>query len=168
MLTAQRPGLVVSAEWSEFNLQEAEWSIPGHKMKMRKPHIVPLPRQAVALLQSMLVWTAGQRFVFPALARQKTVHLHRDALSNALRDMGFQGKHATHGFRTSLRTIARERLRVDPDVLEAQLAHAKRGDVQQAYDRTEFNDLRRRVMQKWADFLDKLRKDAVAEQQNAA
>jgi len=157
MLTAQRPGLVVAAEWSEFDLEAAEWSIPGHKMKMRRPHIVPLPRQAVSLLQSMLAWTAGQQYVFPALARQKTPHLHRDALSNALRDMGFKGRHATHGFRTSLRTIARERLGVDPDVLEAQLAHAKRGDVQQAYDRTEFNDQRKRVMQKWADFLDRLR-----------
>lgn len=106
MLTAQRPGIVVAAEWSEFDLEAAEWSIPDHKMKMRKPHIVPLPRQAVALLQNMLVWTAGRQYVFPALARQKTPHLHRDALSNALRDMGFQGKHATHGFRTSLRTIA--------------------------------------------------------------
>jgi len=165
MLTAQRPGLIASAEWSEFDLDAAEWSIPGNKMKMRRPHIVPLPRQATTLLRQMLAWTAGQRYVFPALARQKTEHLHRDALSNALRDMGFQGRHATHGFRTSLRTIARERLRTDPDVLEAQLAHAKRGEVQQAYDRTEFNEQRRRVMQKWADFLDRLR---ITEQRKAA
>ena len=61
---------------------------------------------------------------------------HRNGLSKALRDMGFQGKHATHGFRGTIRTMARERLGVDIDVLEAQLAHAKRGDVQKAYDRT--------------------------------
>lgn len=71
--------------------------------------------------------------------------------------MGFRGRHATHGFRGMLRTAARERLGVDPDILEAQLAHAKRGDVQKAYDRTTFNDDRRRVMQAWADYLDTLR-----------
>ncbi len=157
MLTAQRPGLVAAAEWSEFDLDAAEWSIPGSKMKMRKAHIVPLPTQAVELLQTMHVWTSGKRYVFPPLARQKTEHLHRDTLSKALRDMGFKGKHATHGFRTAFRTIARERLGIDVDVLEAQLAHAKKGEVQQAYDRTEFTDDRRRLMQVWADYLDSLR-----------
>ncbi|MEZ5532960.1 MAG: integrase arm-type DNA-binding domain-containing protein [Steroidobacteraceae bacterium] len=157
LLTAQRPGLVAAAEWAEFNLADGEWSIAARKMKMRKPHLVPLPRQAVEQLQRMLAWTQGRKYVFPALARQKTEHLHRDTLSKALREMGFQGTHATHGFRTALRTIARERLGIDSDVLEAQLAHAKRGEVQQAYDRTEFTDARRRVMQEWANYLDKLR-----------
>ncbi|MBV6417175.1 MAG: Prophage integrase IntA [Steroidobacteraceae bacterium] len=157
MLTAQRPGLIASAEWSEIDLDAAEWSIAGPKMKMRRPHKVPLPIQATELLRESLAWTQGKRYVFPPLARQKSPHLHRDTLSKALREMGFQGKHATHGFRTALRTIARERLGVDPDVLEAQLAHAKKGDVQKAYDRTEFNDVRRRVMQAWADYLDELR-----------
>jgi integrase len=168
MLTAQRPGLVAAAEWTEFDLKAAEWSIPAQKMKMRRPHIVPLPRQAVELLRQMLAWTEGQRYVFPPLARQKTPHLHRDTLSKALRELGFQGKHAPHGFRTALRTIARERLRIDSDVLEAQLAHAKKGDVQQAYDRTQFNDERRHVMQEWANYLDKLRTIGPADQRRAA
>jgi integrase len=105
----------------------------------------------------MLAYTGGKEFVFPPLARQRTQHLHRDTLSKALRDLGFQGRHATHGFRGMLRTVARERLGVDVDVLEAQLAHAKRGDVQKAYDRTQFLDQRRKVMQEWADYLDRLR-----------
>lgn len=70
--------------------------------------------------------------------------------------MGFQGRHATHGFRGMLRTVARERLGIDPDILEAQLAHAKKGDVQKAYDRTTFGDARKDAMQKWADYLDEL------------
>ena len=70
--------------------------------------------------------------------------------------MGFKRKHATHGFRGMLRTVGRERLGVDIDVLEAQLAHAKRGDIQKAYDRTTFDDDRRRVMQEWADHIDGL------------
>ncbi|WP_242539998.1 hypothetical protein [Trinickia mobilis] len=81
-------------------------------------------------------------------------------MSKALREMGFQGRHATHGFRGMLRTVGRERLGIDIDVLKAQLAHAKRGDVQKAYDRTTHDDDRRRVMQEWADYIDQLCKVA--------
>jgi integrase len=154
MFTAMRPGIVASARWDEIDLAAAEWHVAGERMKTGHDHIVPLPRQAVRVLQDMLVYSEGRPFVFPPLARQKTVHLHRDALSAALRRMGFQGRHATHGFRGMLRTVARERLGIDIDVLEAQLAHAKRGDVQKAYDRTTFDEARRAAMQKWADFLD--------------
>jgi integrase len=156
MLTAQRPGIVAAAHWSELDLAAGEWAIPAAKMKARQAHIVSLPKQAVALLRELHPYTGGQGYVFPPLARQKTPHLHRDTLSAALRSMGFQGKHATHGFRGMLRTVARERLGIDSDVLEAQLAHAKRGDVQKAYDRTTFGDERRKVMQAWADYLDQL------------
>jgi len=123
-------------------------------MKMQHDHIVPLPRQALLVLNELKTITGDSAYVFPSPARQKTPHLHRDALSKALRDMGFQGKHATHGFRGMLRTVGREWLDIDIDVLEAQLAHAKRGDVQKAYDRTTFVEDRRRVMQEWADYVD--------------
>lgn len=156
LYTAQRPGTVVTMEWSELDLEAAEWSIPAAKMKTRNAHLVPLPEQAVDLLRTMEAYTLGKRFVFPPLARQTTDHLHRDALSNALRRLGLKGLHATHGFRGMFRTVARERLNLDPDVLEAQLAHAKRGDVQKAYDRTKFDDARRTAMQQWADYVDGL------------
>jgi integrase len=157
MLTAVRPGCVAAARWQDIDLDAAEWRIPAEMMKMRHAHVVPLPRQAVAMLRVMQAYTLGHTYVFPPLARQKNEHLNRDAMSNALRRMGFQGRHATHGFRGMLRTVAREKLRVDSDVLEAQLAHAKKGEVQKAYDRTTFNEERRIVMQKWADYLDGLR-----------
>jgi integrase len=157
-LTALRPGVVARARWDEIDLDAAEWHIPGSVMKMRHAHVVPLPRQAVAILKNMRDTTFSREWVFPAQARQKTPHLHRDALSKALREMGFQGQHATHGFRGMMRTVARERLQIPADVLEAQLAHAKKGDVQKAYDRTDFLDERHIAMQKWADFLDKLKK----------
>lgn len=157
MLTALRPGVVAGARWNEIDLQRAEWIVPPERMKMGHAHIVPLPRQAVDSLRDMLKFTAGDEFVFPPLARQKSRHLHRDALSSALRRMGFQDVHATHGFRAMFRTVARERLNVPADVLEAQLAHAKKGDVQKAYDRTQFLDERRIAMQRWADYLDELR-----------
>lgn len=157
MLTALRPGVVAGARWAEINLDAAEWHVPPERMKTRNAHVVPLPRQAVNELREMVKFTAGTDFVFPPLARQKTAHLHRDALSKALRNMGLQGAHATHGFRGMLRTVARERLGIPADVLEAQLAHAKRGDVQKAYDRTQFLDERKVAMQSWADYLDGLR-----------
>ncbi|WP_374609866.1 tyrosine-type recombinase/integrase [Thermomonas sp.] len=157
MLTAMRPGIVASARWDEIDLEAAEWHVAGDRMKMRHAHIVSLPTQAVDVLRSMQAYTEGQEYVFPPLARQGTPHLHRDALSRALRLMGFEGRHATHGFRGMLRTVARERLRIDPDILEAQLAHAKKGDVQKAYDRTTFNDERRTAMQAWADYIDQLK-----------
>lgn len=157
MLTALRPGVVSGARWSEIDLEAAEWLIPPERMKTRNAHLVPLPRQAVDALREMLKFTAGGEYVFPPLARQKSLHLHRDALSAALRRMGFQGVHATHGFRGMLRTVGRERLSIPADVLEAQLAHAKKGDVQKAYDRTQFLEERKDAMQRWADYLDGLR-----------
>lgn len=157
MLTAMRPGIVASARWDEIDLKAAEWHVPGARMKTRHAHIVSLPTQAIEVLRQMLAYTEGKEFVFPPLARQGNSHLHRDALSRALRIMGFQGRHATHGFRGMLRTVARERLGIDPDILEAQLAHAKKGDVQKAYDRTTFGDARRDAMQTWADYLDELK-----------
>ncbi len=168
MLTAQRPGVVAAMEWSEVDLDEAEWSIPGDKMKCGHPHLVPLPTQAVQVLREMQAYTAGKRYVFPPLARQQTDHLHRDALSNALRRAGLQGKHSTHGFRAMFRTLGRERLNISMDVLEAQLAHAKRDEVQKAYDRTRFDDARRDAMQSWADYLEKLRTGVATEQRKAA
>jgi integrase len=159
MLTAMRPGIVASARWAEIDLDAAEWHVPGERMKTKHAHIVSLPTQAIAVLREMLVYSQGREYVFPPLARQKTPHLHRDALSKALRTMGFQGRHATHGFRGMLRTVARERLGIDPDILEAQLAHAKKGDVQKAYDRTTFGDARRKAMQAWADYIDQLKAD---------
>ena len=160
-LTAMRPAVVASAQWAHIDLEAAEWHVPAALMKTGNDHIVPLPRQAVALLRDLRGENPGKH-VFPSPARQTTPHLHRDAMSKALRDMGFKGKHATHGFRGTLRTMARERLGVDIDVLEAQLAHAKKGDVQKAYDRTEFGEQRQQVMQAWADYLDNIRKDPAA------
>lgn len=148
--TACRPGVVAAAAWSEIDLDRAEWTISAAKMKTRVDHVVSLPHQALDVLEEMRQYSNGE-FVFPG--SQSNEHMHRDALSKALRAMGFQGQHATHGFRAMLRTVARERLKIDVDVLEAQLAHAKKGEVQAAYDRARFEDERRRVMEAWADFL---------------
>jgi integrase len=156
MYTALRPGVVAAATWSEIDLEAAEWHIPAARMKTRTDHIVSLPTQAIAVLREMEGLGRRGGYVFPSPAQQKTPHVHRDGLSAALRGMGFQGRHATHGFRGMLRTVGRERLGIDVDVLEAQLAHAKKGDIQKAYDRTTFDDARKVAMQRWADYLDSL------------
>src|SRR5690606_26169984 len=121
MLTVMRPGVIASARWADFNLDTAEWQVPGKVMKTRHAHVVSLPRQALAVLDDMRAFSGGREYVFPPLARQTAKHLSRDTLSAALRRMGFQGQHATHGFRGMLRTVGRERLGFDIDMLEAQL-----------------------------------------------
>jgi integrase len=162
-LTAMRPGALVCAQWSEFNLSKAEWKIPGknpdgtNRMKTGRDFMIPLPTQALAVLHEMKQRTGGETYVFAPQARQRTPHLSRDALSKALREMGFQGEHCTHGFRASLRTFCREVLEIPVDVLEAQLAHAPKDEIQAAYARVKFNKQRGAALQRWADYLDKLR-----------
>ena len=156
--TAQRPINVVKMRWEQIDEEAKEWAIPGEQMKIKTglPHLVPLPRQALKVVESIRPLTGGRGFVFPPVRQQKTPHLHRDSLSKALRDAGLRGVQTPHGLRATLRTIARERLGISVDVLEVQLAHAKRDDVQAAYDRAGFISERHRVMQVWADYLDAL------------
>lgn len=168
-LTVMRSGVVASARWSEIDLEAGEWKIPGkepdgsNRMKTGQDYSTSLPAQALEVLREMHARSAGEEYVFPPQARQITPHLSRDALSKALRDMGFQGEHTTHGFRASLRTLGRERLGIDVDVLEAQLAHAPKDEVEAAYARVKFKEQRRVVMQAWADYLDKVKGGNVVE-----
>lgn len=164
-LTAMRSGVVASARWEEIDLGAGEWRIPGknpdgtNRMKTGQDFNTSLPEQALVVLREMRERNMGGEYVFPPQARQNSPHLSRDALSKALRDMGFQGEHTTHGFRASLRTLGRERLGIDVDVLEAQLAHAPKDEVEAAYARVKFREKRREVMQSWADYLDELREN---------
>jgi integrase len=162
-LTAMRSGVVASARWDEIDLEVGEWRVPGknpdgtHRMKTGQDYSTSLPEQALVVLREMHERNMGGEYVFPPQARQKSPHLSRDSLSKALREMGFQGEHTTHGFRASLRTLGRERLGIDVDVLEAQLAHAPKDEVEAAYARVKFREKRREVMQAWADYLDRLK-----------
>lgn len=158
-LTAVRPGNVASAQWSEIDPKAEAWNLPAGRMKTRQPFTTPLSRQAMTLLAEMhrLKRDESEEYVFPPLARQRSPHLSRDALSKAMREMGFRDRHTPHGFRATLRTLGRERLGIDIDVLEAQLAHAPKDEVQAAYARVKFVEKRREVMQAWADYLDELR-----------
>ncbi|WP_416362353.1 tyrosine-type recombinase/integrase [Nitrosomonas sp.] len=157
LYTATRPGVVAGMRWDELNLDSNEWHIPASRMKMGNDHITPLPDQLITMLQQLRTLTGESPFVFPGVSDPINKHMHRDSLSKVLRENGMRDKAVTHGFRATFRTIARERLRIAPDVLEAQIAHAKKGEVQAAYDRTQFLDERHKLIQQWADYVDALK-----------
>jgi len=160
LYTALRPGVVVGALWDEFDLDVMEWHIPASRMKMGNDHITPIPSQMLPLLKIQRELSDDSPFVFPGARNPRYQHMHRDSLSKILRESGLRGITVTHGFRATLRTIAREKFRVDADILEAQLAHAKKDEIQAAYDRTQFLEERHKLVQHWADYLDGLAKGA--------
>ena len=163
-----RPGAELrAAEWSEFDLDAALWSVPASRMKRRKhakengpPHLVPLPRQAVEILRELRRLTGHQRFVFQGV-RDRSKTISENTLNAALSALGFgPDEMRMHGFRAAARTMLAERLNFDDKVIEAQLAHAVPDALGRAYNRTQFVEQRRAMLQTWADYLDKLRTGA--------
>jgi integrase len=154
-----RPGELRGAEWLEFDLKEGEWRIPGRRMKMGEPHLVPLSTQAVALLEELHKHTGEGRLLFPSLS-SKDRPISDNTLNAALRRLGYSGDEQTaHGFRSIASTRLNE-LGFSPDVIELQLAHAERNKVRAAYNRAERLAERRKMMQAWADYLDGLKSGA--------
>jgi len=158
-LVFARPGEIRRAEWSEIDLERAEWRIPAAKMKMREAHVVPLAPQAVAILADLRPLTGGRRYVFPGVTDPKGC-MSENTVNAALRRMGYDKTEMTaHGFRAMASTRLNE-LGYPPDVIERQLAHAERNKVRAAYNRAQHMDARRKMMQAWADYLDALRAGA--------
>lgn len=159
-----RPGELRQARWDEIDLAAAQWNIPGSRMKMRQAHIVPLAKQAVAILRELYPLTGGgiaakpeaPRYVFPG-ARGRTRPMSNNTVNAALRRIGYTREQMTaHGFRATARTLLAE-LGWKPDAIERQLAHKASGPLGAAYDRAQFLGERRKMMQAWADYLDQLR-----------
>lgn len=154
-----RPGELRKAEWSEIDLDNAEWNIPAERMKMRQPHLVPLATQAISILRELQPLTGASRYVFPG-ARTNARPMSDNAILAALRRMGFaKDEMSGHGFRAMARTILDEVLGVRPDYIEHQLAHAVRDPNGRAYNRTAHLPQRRQMMQQWADYLDNLKSE---------
>ena len=167
-LTFQRPGNVRAMEWAEIDAGAALWTIPAAKMKRTihgknngRPHMVPLAAQALQVLEELRPHSGSGRYVFPSLLSGQRC-MSENTIRAALRRMGYGNEDMTaHGFRAMARTLIAERLPgISPDVIEAQLAHGKSGPLGMAYDRAEFMDQRRQMMQAWADYLDRLRDGA--------
>jgi integrase len=155
-----RPGELRTAEWAEIDLDGAEWRIPGSKMKMKNDHIVPLCKQAVEVLRSIQPLTGHCRYVFPSI-RTGQRPMSENTINGALRGMGYTNTmHTGHGFRATARTIMDEVLEMRVDLIEHQLAHTVKDANGRAYNRTAHLPARRKMMQKWADYLDKLRTGA--------
>lgn len=153
-----RPGELRGAEWSEIDLKAAEWRIPAARMKMEREHVVPLSKQAVAVLKEIKPLTDGGKLVFTSL-RSRTRPLSDNTLNAALRRLGYTTDEMTaHGFRTMASTRLNE-MGWDPDVIELQLAHKERNKSRGAYNRAERLKERRAMMQAWADYLDGLKAD---------
>jgi len=160
LLTFVRTVELRKAEWSEFDLESAEWRIPAERMKMREPHIVSLSKQAVLLLRELHTYTGGRGFLFPNYRRPGEC-MTATTLNRALERMGLNGKDSigfsAHGFRATASTILNEQ-GYRSDVIERQLAHAERDKVRASYNHAEYMDERKTMMQEWADYLDGLRK----------
>ena len=153
-----RPGELRKAEWQQFDLEKGEWRY--FVTKTKSEHLVPLSSQAVAILQELYPLTSTRKFVFPGRDPQKP--MSEAAVNAALRRMGYDTKTEItgHGFRAMARTILHQELEIKPEVIEHQLAHRVPDALGTAYNRTKFLTERRKMMQQWADYLDKLKAGA--------
>jgi integrase len=156
-LTMTRPGDVRGMRRSEISFDKALWRIPADRMKMRRPHDVPLSKQAIAILKNIWELSDFGDLVLPSI-RSATKPLSENALNSALRRMGYSGDEMTsHGFRSTASTILNER-GFNPDVIEAALAHQDGNAIRRAYNRATYWGERVKLIQKWADLLDEFRK----------
>jgi len=159
----QRPGELRGATWAEMDLEASLWTIPAARMKRGKdgkengqPHLVPLPTQAVRILEVLKPYTESTGLVFPG-ERQRSKPISENSVRTALIAMGYTADIQTwHGFRATARTMLAEVLDFEPHVIEAQLAHSVRDANGRAYNRTTYFKQRQGMMQRWADYLDKL------------
>ncbi len=159
-LTFVRPGELRNAEWSEFDLDAAVWSIPAGRMKMRRPHRVPLAPQAVGLLRELHVVTGHRRLLFPGL-RSVERPISENTLNGALRRLGYsQDQMTAHGFRAAASSMLNESRKWSGDAIERQLAHADPDEVRRAYARSDYWPERVEMMGWWADHVDGLRRGA--------
>ena len=155
-LMFSRPGELRLAEWPEFDLERAVWTIPGSRTKMRRPHRVPLSKQALERLNVLRAMSRGS-FLFPGV-RSSSRPISDGTLNAALRRLGYTKDEVTgHGFRATASSLLNESGKWHPDAVERQLAHVEGNDVRAAYARGEHWQERVAMMQWWADYLDQLR-----------
>jgi integrase len=155
-----RPGELRKAEWAEIDAQNAIWSIPAEKMKMRRPHRVSLSRQVMAHLDHLHTLTGHGKYLFPSF-RSADKPMSENTINAALRRLGYSQQEMTaHGFRAMAATLLNEMGIWNPDAIEKQLAHLDGSAVRRAYTRGEYWDERVRMMQHWSDHLDQLRDGA--------
>ena len=161
----QRPGNLRTMKWTHLDLKKGFWSIPSADMKRRKhekingqPHVVPLPSQAIKILSDLMPITGRSLYVFPGQHDSKK-SMSEAAVNAALHDMGYKGRQTWHSYRATGRTLIREQFGYDTDIIEAQLAHTGQITHGGAYDRATHKVERTKMLQEWADYLDKIAGD---------
>lgn len=157
VLTFVRTSELIGAMWTELDLEAGVWAIPAECMKMKSEHLVPLSRQAVAILGELKAIGGGSRFVFPGRNRDKPIS--NNTMLFALYRLGYKGKMTGHGFRAVASTILNEQ-GWRADVIERRLAHCERNEVRGAYSRAEYLPEWVKLMQAWADYVDAVAKGA--------
>lgn len=156
-LVATRPGELRHAEWPEIDFDTATWSIPAGRMKMKKPHVVPLSPQALGILKELHKITGSGKYLFPSI-RSTAKPISDNTMNAGLRRLGYTKEEiVSHGWRAIFRTLADEVLQERVDIIEAQLAHQVNDALGRAYNRTSFIKERRELMNRWGKYLDKLK-----------
>ncbi len=155
MLTFVRTGEVRGAQWCEFDLDAGLWTIPAERMKARQPHTVPLSRQAVEVIKALQPLTGHQPVLFPNRNGNGAV-ISENTVLKVIENIGYKGRMTGHGFRSVASTYLNNLGTIRPDMIEAQLAHGDRDQVRAAYNRADYMEYRKAMMQFWADTLDKM------------
>lgn len=162
-----RPGELRHAEWSEFDFEQNVWNIPAEKMKMRRPHTVPLSRQALEIIEDIKPVTGKRSYLFPCMGKRDRP-MCENTINLAIQRIGFAGRMTAHGFRAMASTLLNETGKWNPDAIERQLGHVDANTVRRIYARGTYWEERVRMMQFWSDYIDELRSAAVERSKAAA
>ncbi len=151
-----RPGEICNAIYDEVLENKAEWRIPPERMKMRRPHRVPLPRQCLEILSLLGVWKFSDKWLFPSSQKRDQPISNATVLAALQRTLGYGKAITAHGFRAMAKTLLEEELGYDTKLIEIQLAHVGKNEVEAAYNRADYWQQRRAMVQEYADYLDAL------------
>ncbi|MBS1596066.1 MAG: integrase arm-type DNA-binding domain-containing protein [Bacteroidetes bacterium] len=163
MLTMARTIEIISGKWEEIDFENAMWEIPAERMKMKRPHLIPLSKQVVTLLLEQKEETGHlpTPYVFPSQIRPLE-HMSNNTILSTIKRMGYNGKMTGHGFRSLAMSTLKERLDYRHEIVDRQLAHVPHNKVDRAYDRAQFLEQRIVMMQEWADYIDEVAKGNVS------
>ena len=161
LLTISRPAEAAEARWDEINFETKEWKIPAARMKMNREHTVPLSDTALAILELMKPLSGHREFIFPSRIKP-TQPMNSQTVNAALKRAGFGGILVSHGLRSIASTALNEQ-GFPPDVIEAALAHVDKNEVRRAYNRSDYLEQRRLMMQWWADFIEEADRGSIIE-----
>ena len=154
-----RTNELIAAKWEEFDLKEALWRIPEERMKMRVEHLVPLPKQAIKILEELEPLTGSSKYVLPGDRNPNQPMSNNTLLYGGIYRMGYRSRATIHGFRSLASSILNESGKWNPDAIERQLAHSEKDQVRAAYNRASYLEERKRMMQWYADYLEQLKEN---------